>query len=251
MSFQGQMSTQGLQDKQKEIDFFDAHAVSGGWDVFTPQANARLIAAFVRLSGLPRGARVADLGCGSGVFTELLRREGFSSAGLDISPKLIAVGRVKYPGLDLRVGDAENLPFESGSLDGVLLSGLVHHFPDPSCLAKEVRRVLKPGGRFVAYDPNRMNLFMWLYRDWSSPFYSPIGVTANERPVLASEVVEVFRKEGFSVSTDYLAGLAFRYAASQGKRKLLFIYNFIDNVIFNLRVMKPFRPFLLTSGERL
>ena len=240
-----------MQDKQKEVDFFDAHAVSDGWDVFTPQANARLIAAFVRLSGLQHCARVADLGCGSGVFTELLRREGFLSVGLDISPKLIALGRVKYPGLDLRVGDAENLPFDSGSLDGALLSGLVHHFPDPSRLAKEVWRVLKPGGRFVAYDPNRMNPFMWLYRDRSSPFYSPIGVTENERPVLASQVVDVFRKEGFRVSTDYLAGLAFRYVATQRHRKLLLIYNFIDNVIFNLPVMKPFRPFLLTSGEKL
>ena len=236
------MSTQRLQDKQKEIDFFDAQAASGGWDVFTPQASGRLIAAFVRLSGLARGASVADFGCGSGVFTELLRREGFSSVGLDISPKLIALGRVNYPGLDLRVGDAENLPFESGSFDGVLLNGLVHHFPDPSSLAKEVRRVLKPLGRFVAFDPNRMNPFMWLYRDRSSPFYSPIGVTENERPVLASRVVEVFRKEGFSVTTDYLAGFAFRNRASQRKHKLLFIYNFIDNAIFNLPVMKPSGP---------
>ena len=245
------MSTQGLQDKQKEIDFFDAQAASDGWDVFTPETNARLIAAFVRLSGLPRGARVADLGCGSGAFTDLLRREGFSSVGLDISPKLITLGRIKFPGLDLRVGDAENLAIESGSLDGVLLSGLIHHFPEPSRLVREVQRVLKPGGRLVAFDPNRMNPFMWLYRDRSSPFYSPIGVTANERPVLASRVVEVFRKEGFSVSIDYLAGLAFRYAASRRKRKLLFIYNFIDNVFFNLPVMKPFRPFLLISGEKL
>ena len=45
--------------------------------------------------------------------------------------------------------------------------------------------MLRPGGRFVAFDPNRMNPFMWLYRDRSSPFYSPVGVTQNERPVLA------------------------------------------------------------------
>ena len=38
-------------------------------------------------------------------------------------------------------GDAENLPFETASLDGVLLSGLVHHFPDPRRLASEGRRV--------------------------------------------------------------------------------------------------------------
>src|SRR5579862_1302310 len=135
MSFEGRMSTQGLQDKQKEIDFFDAHAASDGWDAFTPQANARLISAFVRLSSLPHGARVADLGCGSGVFTELLRRAGYAGVGLDISTKLVALGRSKYPGLDLLEGDAENLPLGNESFDGVLLSGLVHHFPDPRRLA--------------------------------------------------------------------------------------------------------------------
>jgi len=101
----------GAQDKGKEIAFFDAHAESDEYDVFTPQANEALIAAFVRLSGLPAEARVADLGCGSGAFTELLRRRGYQSIGLDISPKLVALGRRKYPGLELIEGDAENLPF--------------------------------------------------------------------------------------------------------------------------------------------
>ena len=142
------MNLDDAQDKAKEIAFFDAHAESDEYDVFAPQASEALIAAFVRLSGLRAGARVADLGCGSGVFTELLRRRGYQSVGLDISPKLIALGRDKYPGLELIEGDAENLPFESASLDGVLLSGLVHHFPDPRRLASEVARVLKSGGRF-------------------------------------------------------------------------------------------------------
>lgn len=245
------MPADGSQNKAGEIAFFDAHAAADEYDVFTPQANARLIAAFVRLSSLPRGARVADLGCGSGVFTDLLRRQGYASVGLDISPKLIALGRGKYPGLELLEGDAENLPFESGSLDGVLLSGLVHHFPDPRRLAAEIRRVLKPGGRFVAFDPNRMNPFMWLYRDRASPFYSPVGVTENERPVLARQVAQIFRDEGFRVQTDYLAGLAYRYIASRRTRMLLPIYNFIDNVVFDQAIMKPFRPFVLTSGEKL
>jgi len=123
------MTIDGAQDKHKEMAFFDAHAESDEYDVFTPQANEALIAAFMRLSGLPGGARVADLGCGSGVFTELLRRRGYQSVGLDISPKLLALGRRKYPGLKLE-GDAENLPFENASLDGVLLSGLAW---TPSC----------------------------------------------------------------------------------------------------------------------
>jgi ubiquinone/menaquinone biosynthesis C-methylase UbiE len=244
------MNGQGTQDKGKEVAFFDAHADSDEYDVFTPQANDRLIAAFKRLSGLPPGARVADLGCGSGVFTELLRRAGYQSVGLDISPKLVALGRRKFPGLELIEGDAENLPFESASLDGVLLSGLVHHFPDPRRLAAEVQRVLKPGGRFVAFDPNRMNPFMWLYRDRSSPFYSSVGVTENERPILARQVAGIFHDEGFTVQSDYLAGLAYRYVASRRTRVLLPIYNFIDNVLFNLAILKPFRPFVLTSGKK-
>ena len=243
-------NTGTAQDKGKEIAFFDAHAASDEYDVFTPQANARLITTFVRLSGLAPGARVADLGCGSGVFTELLRQAGYKSVGLDISPKLVALGRSKYSGLELIEGDAENLPFENQSLDGVLLSGLVHHFPDPRRLAAEVFRVLKPGGHFVAFDPNRMNPFMWLYRDRASPFYSPVGVTANERPILARRVAQVFRNEGFRVKTDTLAGLAYRYVASERTRMLLPVYNFIDTVVFNLGVMKPFRPFVLTSGEK-
>jgi SAM-dependent methyltransferase len=244
------MKTERVQDKQKEIAFFDRHAAADEYDVFTPQANARLVMAFVRLSALAPGARVADLGCGSGAFTQLLRREGYDAVGVDISPKLVALGRAKYPGLELIEADAENLPFESASLDGVLLSGLVHHFPDARKLAAETWRILKPGGQFVAFDPNRMNPFMWLYRDRASPFYSSVGVTENERPVLAREVAKVFREAGFVVKTDYLAGLAYRYVASQRARMLLPVYNFIDGAIFNLGMLKALRPFVLTSGEK-
>ena len=83
---------------------------------------------------------------------------------------------------------SNRLPFATASFDGILLSGIVHHLPDPKRCAAEVFRVLRPGGRFVAFDPNRMNPFMWLYRDRSSPFYSSVGVTENERPVLAKAV---------------------------------------------------------------
>src|SRR5436305_3846593 len=199
--------TASTQDKQKEIAFFDGHAAADDYDVFTPQASARLVDAFVRLTGLKPGARVADLGCGSGAFTALLAHAGYTCVGLDISPQLVAVGRRKYPELQFVEGDIEHLPFPDASFDGVLLSGVVHHFPDPSRCAAEVFRVLRPQGRFVAFDPNRMNPFMWLYRDRASPFYSSVGVTANERPVLARETAAVFTRAGFSISSQYLAGL--------------------------------------------
>jgi len=183
------------QDKQKEIAFFDGHAAADDYDVFTPQSSARLVDAFVKLTGLPPGARVIDLGCGSGTFTALLARHGFDCVGLDISAKLAAVGEV------------------------------VHH-------------------------ATRMNPFMWLYRDHASPFYSSVGVTENERPVLAREVAAVFERAGFAVSSHYLSGLAYRYVASRRAQLALPLYNFIDSALFGLPVMERLRPFVLTAGAK-
>jgi len=244
------MDTVSSQDKQKEIAFFDGHAAEDSYDVFTPDSSARLIETCLRLIRIERGARVADLGCGSGVFTNLLHQASYDCVGLDISPKLIAIGQAKYPDIEFVEGDVERLPFPDASLDGVLLSGLVHHLPDPSRCAAELFRVLRPGGRFVAFDPNRMNPFMWLYRDRSSPFYSSVGVTENERPVLAREAAEVFRRAGFTVGTDYLSNLRYRYVASAKVRWLLPIYNVIEGALFAPPFMKPFRSFVLTFGEK-
>jgi len=242
--------TASTQDKQKEIAFFDRHADADDYNVFTPDATARLIGAFVRLTGLQPGARVADLGCGSGAFTTLLARAGYDCVGLDISTKLLAVGRRKYPGIELVEGDIERLPFAPASFDGVLLSGVVHHFPDLSRCAAEVFRVLRRDGRFLAFDPNRRNPFMWLYRDRASPFYSPMGVTENERPVLAREVAGVFERAGFVVSSHYLSGLAYRYVASPRMQLLLPLYNIIDAAVFGLPGMERLAPFVLTAGAK-
>jgi dolichol-phosphate mannosyltransferase len=55
---------------------------------------------------------------------------------------------------------------------------------------------------------------------------------------------------GFRVQTDYLAGLSYRYVASERTRIFLPIYNFIDNAVFRLPFMRLMRPFVLTSGEK-
>jgi ubiquinone/menaquinone biosynthesis C-methylase UbiE len=238
------------QDKQKEIDFFDGHAAADSYDVFTPETNVRLISTCMRLARAKPGARIADLGCGSGVFTDLLSKQGYKATGLDISPKLIALGQAKYPDVEFHVGDVEHLPFADGSMDGILLSGLVHHLPDPSRCAAEAFRVLRKGGSFVAFDPNRMNPFMYLYRDRSSPFYSNVGVTENERPVLAHEIAGVFRKAGFEVGTDYISDLSYRYVASSRLRWLLPAYNALDRALFAPGFMKPLRSFVLTYGAK-
>lgn len=238
-----------MQDKSKEIAFFDSHAEAGEYDVFSPASNSKLVDACIRSAGWKAGGLVADFGCGSGVFTNLLRMGGFSSFGLDLSYHIIAAGKGRF-GADFVVGDVERLPLRSESLDGVLLSNILHHLPQRSACISEIERVLKPGAAVVAFDPNRRNPFMYLYRDKSSPFYSSVGVSENERPILAEEVAQDFRTRGFGVRTDYVSGLSYRYIASPLVRPFLPLYNRLDDMLFQPKWMRAYSPFVLTIGVK-
>lgn len=253
-SFLETKSTEKLQDKTKEIEFFDQHAGGDEYNVFSHKSNQRIIDTCLDLCGAKAPARIADLGCGSGIFSSILAAKGFAVVGVDISPGMIKLAQQKFPKsqyqIDFTVGDVENLPFPADSFDAILLSGLLHHLPDPSRCIREVHRILKPGGVFTAFDPNRSNPFMYLYRDRTSPFYSSKGVTENERPVLAQELAGSFLAAGFTVKTDFLSNLQYRYIASPALRVLLPAYNFLDAMVFSLGFLKKHRAFVITAGQK-
>lgn len=98
---------------------------------------------------------VLDLGCGTGEMLRLLREEHpeMMLYGLDLSPEMIRMAERKHiMHVDLRVGDAEFLPYADQSFDVVLCMQSFHHYPNPKEVLKEVHRVLRPGGRFLLYD---------------------------------------------------------------------------------------------------
>ena len=94
------------------------------------------------------GLRVADVGCGTGELTDDLRRRGATVVGVDASPSMIAAARERFPDLELRVGDARDLSWES-ELDVIFSNAALHWVPEADQVAASFAKALKPGGRVL------------------------------------------------------------------------------------------------------
>ena len=108
-------------------------------------SNCREYVAMHHRLGVDAGDRLLDVACGSGLAIELARLRGASCAGIDASPRLVAVARRRSPQADLRVGDMNALPWDPASFD-VVTSFRGIWGTTPGAVA-EIHRVLRPGGR--------------------------------------------------------------------------------------------------------
>ena len=120
----------------------------GAGFVFAGPERAEL---FRRYVGGP-GRRVLDLGCRDGALSSVYA-EGNSLVGLDADRE--ALTEAEKLGIETRWADLdEPLPFEDASFDVAVAGELLEHLRDPQRVVGEVRRVLRPGGTFVASVPN-------------------------------------------------------------------------------------------------
>lgn len=124
-----------------------------------------------RLGGKLTGLRVLEIGCGRGVGTEMIleRFEAGEVHAFDLDPDMVRLARerlARYPADRVRlfVGDAENIEATDESFDAVVDFGIIHHCPNWQRTVAEVRRVLKPGGKFFFEEVTKQALDRWFYR---------------------------------------------------------------------------------------
>ncbi|MDD4335470.1 MAG: class I SAM-dependent methyltransferase [Desulfotomaculaceae bacterium] len=99
---------------------------------------------------------ILDIGCGTGAILSRALSEfaGIQACGIDLSRKMIEkAAEVLGPGVQLVVGDSDDLPWPHNFFDLVVCNSSFHHFPEPVKVLNEINRVLKPGGRIIIAEP--------------------------------------------------------------------------------------------------
>jgi SAM-dependent methyltransferase len=140
---------------ERTREFFGPRAAS--WDERFPDDEAAFARAAAEL-GVPSGASVLDVGCGTGRALPALRAEvGVSGAviGLDVTPEMLATARSKGRDGDgaLVLADSRSVPLVGASVDAVFAAGLITHVSDPEGTLRELARVTRPTGRLALFHP--------------------------------------------------------------------------------------------------
>ena len=118
------------------------------YEGFMGRYSRQLATPFADFAGLEPGMRVLDVGAGTGALTEeLIARVGAGLvAAAEPSPDYSAALRARYPDVDARQVPAEELPWPDGSFDLTLAQLVVSFMRDAPQGARELARVLRPGG---------------------------------------------------------------------------------------------------------
>lgn len=99
------------------------------------------------------GGRLLDIGCGAGFFLKAAERQGWDAEGIEISPTAAEYAR-SVLGLRVRRTKLEEAAYGGGTFDVVTLLDTIEHLGDPLGTLREVRRVLKAGGRIILNTPD-------------------------------------------------------------------------------------------------
>jgi ubiquinone/menaquinone biosynthesis C-methylase UbiE len=140
-----------------------------------------------------RGARVLDVGCGTGRLSLALAEEQAARVwGVDVSPEMLAVARAKAPRLRFKEARAEALPFKDAWFEAVVF-WLVVHLVDRTAAFAEARRVLAPDGRVAVVSFHESHFD----RYWLNEYFPSLERIDRARFPTQAELERELRDAGF------------------------------------------------------
>lgn len=105
---------------------------------------------FAVFAGVDAGDKVLDVGSGPGALTAHLRSVGADVTAIDPSPPFVEALGAQFPDVDVRLGTAEELPYDTDAFDAALAQLVVHFMKDPVVGIRQMARVTRPGGVIAA-----------------------------------------------------------------------------------------------------
>ncbi len=150
----------------------------------------------IRSAGIGPGARVLEVGCGTGFFSEVFKKTGAELYSIDISPELLQKARERCPsGVNFLECDIENLPFRDRFFDAAVGIRVLHHL-DMDASFREIGRVLKSAGRIAFCEPNMMNPQILIQKN--VPFIKrAMGDTPDETAFFKWGLAAFLKERGF------------------------------------------------------
>lgn len=161
-----------------------------------------------------KGRKILDLGCGTGIYTKILKKRGAIASGIDLSPKMIELAKKNVKGVDFRVGSVYKLPYKPGTFDMVLASLVMNYFSNLDKAFREIKRVLKRDGVFIfSIDnpvinvthrikgkPRRCRVFSDYFKEGKLYEYWPtFGVRMPYHHFTFQTLIRTIVKNGFSI----------------------------------------------------
>ena len=132
----------------KDLERQSWTAKAPDYDAWVGTITRRAINPLLDAAGVSAGARVLDVACGPGYGAAQAAARGARAVGIDFSRTMIAEASRRFPAIEYREGDAENLDFADGSFDAVICSFGLLHMAEPERAIGEAYRVLHPGGHY-------------------------------------------------------------------------------------------------------
>jgi 2-polyprenyl-3-methyl-5-hydroxy-6-metoxy-1,4-benzoquinol methylase len=153
---------------------------------------------------------ILDVGCSTGIFLDAMRRAGWQTQGIEISPQAADYARQRF-GLDVYTGQLQDTQFEDESFDAITFWDVIEHTFDPLETLHETHRLLKPGGILAMTLPHWESLdHRWFGKQWIG-YDTPRHLYVFPTPVLK----KMLEKAGFVVlSTQSGLGGYYTFLAS-------------------------------------
>lgn len=152
-----------------------------------------------------KGMDLLDLAGGTGINAVALALAGAQVTVVDTSEAMLTHAKQKKAGISIIRADAAMLPFADKSFDIVLVSDAWHHFREQNRVAREMDRVLRPGGRIYVIDFDRSKFGTKLLVILEKILGEP------SKFLSADELVEVFKSKGIRGDYKYVTSNQFIY----------------------------------------